>query len=62
VSPIIVAAIISGSAVVVSSGVALAGVVITIRAQTRHIDQDNKAALAAQTSDIKQHLEKGGPR
>lgn len=56
-SPTIVAAIISASGVVISSAVALGGVALTIRAQTRRIDADNQAALAAQTGEIKAHLD-----
>jgi hypothetical protein len=56
VNPVVEAAIISASGVIVSAGVALSGVMLTIRAQTRHIDADNRAALAAQTGEIKQHL------
>lgn len=55
-SPTIVAAIITGSAVIISSGLALTGVIFTIRAQTKRIDEDNRAALAAQTGEIKKHL------
>ncbi len=55
-SPIIVASIVSGSAVLLSSAVALTGVIITSRAQTRRIDADNKARLDAQTGEIKAHV------
>lgn len=55
-SPVVVAAVISGSAVLTSSAVALIGVVLTIRAQTRRIDEDNRKALAAQTGEIKAHV------
>lgn len=55
-NPIVEAAIISTCGVIVSAAVALTGVVLTIRSQTRRIDEDNRAALAAQTGEIKKHL------
>jgi hypothetical protein len=55
-SPYVAASLISSGAVLISAGVALAGVVITVLSQTRHIDKDNRAALATQTQAIKDHV------
>lgn len=49
-SPIIAAALISSLST-------LTGVLITTRAQNRRIDVDNRAALADQTAELKDHFE-----
>lgn len=54
-SPIIVAALISSFST-------LTGVLVTTRAQNRRIDRDNRAALEAQTAELKAHLTGGEPR
>jgi hypothetical protein len=55
-NPIIVASLISSAAVLLSAGVTFLGVVVKLRAQTARIDQENKAALAAQTHELKKQL------
>jgi len=64
VSPYVESALIGAAALLVSATLSLTGVLLTIRSQNRkqaeRIDADNKAALAEQTGQIKEHL-KGGP-
>lgn len=49
-------------AALISSVSTLTGVILTTRAQDRRIDRDNRAALDAQTAELKQHLTGGEPR
>lgn len=44
----------------VTGAASVAGVLIATRRQTRNINRDNRAALADQTDQIRQHLEGGG--